>query len=73
MPPARSSADSKTSFGSLNDPRDALYSHVSRLEADIESTNLQQVSDELAQILGRPEVQRDLGLKQRCLEVKRKS
>lgn len=57
-------------FGSLNDPRDALYSHVSWLEADIESANLQQVSDELAQILGRPEVQRDLGLKQRCLEVK---
>jgi CHAT domain-containing protein len=57
-------------FGSLNDSRDALYSHVSRLEADIESANLQQLSDELAQIIGRPEVQKDLGLKQRCLEVK---
>jgi hypothetical protein len=45
-------------FASLNDPRDALYSHVSRLEADIESANLHQVSDELAQIIGRPEVQK---------------
>ena len=57
-------------FGSQNDPRDALYSHVSRLEADIESVNLQQASDELTQIIRRPEVQRDLGLKQRCLQVK---
>src|ERR1700736_6103691 len=46
-------------FASFNDPRNALYSHVSRLEAEIESTNLQQVSDELAQIIGRPKVQRD--------------
>src|SRR5436305_9914251 len=49
-------------FASFNDARDALYCHVSRLQADIESTNLQQVSDELAQIIDRPEVQRDLGL-----------
>lgn len=57
-------------FASTGDSRDALYAHVSRLEADIESTNLQQVSDELAQIIARPEVQWDPALKQRCLEVK---
>ncbi len=57
-------------FTSIGDARNALYAHVSRLEADIESSNLQQVSDELARTIARPEVQRDLPLKQRCLEVK---
>lgn len=57
-------------FASRGDTRDALYAHVSRLEADIESVNLQNVSDELARIIARPEVQGDLALKQRSFEVK---
>lgn len=57
-------------FASRGDTRNTLYAHVSRLEADVASANLQQVSDELARIIARPEVQGDLALKQRCLEVK---
>ena len=60
----------ESEFQARGDLRNALYSHVSRLEADIETSNLQQVSDELSRILARPEVQNDLALKQRCLEVK---
>ncbi len=60
----------ESEFRARSDMRNALYSHVSLLQAHIETSNLQQVSDELSQILGRPEVQRDLALKQRCLEVK---
>jgi hypothetical protein len=57
-------------FAARGDSRDALYARVSRLEADIETVNLQQVSDEVAGILARPEVRSDPSLKQRCLEVK---
>jgi tetratricopeptide (TPR) repeat protein len=57
-------------FNARGDHRNALYAHVSRLQADIETLNLQRVSDELTAILARPEVQRNLALKQRCLEVK---
>jgi CHAT domain-containing protein len=57
-------------FNSVGDTHDALYAHVSKLEADLDSADLQRVSDELAQILTIPYVQKDLRLRQRCLEVK---
>jgi CHAT domain-containing protein/tetratricopeptide (TPR) repeat protein len=57
-------------FTADGDARNAMFAHVSTLEADIETSNLQQASDELSKILKQPQVQRDLALKQRCLEVK---
>ncbi|HTU44803.1 MAG TPA: CHAT domain-containing protein [Bryobacteraceae bacterium] len=60
----------QTEFADIGDSRNALYAHVSALEAGMETANLDKLSDELANTLAHPEVQRDLGLKQRCLEVK---
>jgi CHAT domain-containing protein len=63
-------ADLEKQFAAAGDTRDALYAHVSGIEAGIESLNLEQSSEEMTQILARPDVRNDLSLKQRCLEVK---
>lgn len=52
------------------DTRNELYARVSRQRADLEFSNLQQLSQELRTLLNRPEVQSDLALKQRILETK---
>lgn len=52
------------------DKRNELYAHVSRFGSEAESMNLQNASNELRTILLKPDVQRDLALKQRCLEMK---
>ena len=54
----------------VGDTRNELYARVSRYRAEIEVSDLQRLSEELRLILQRPDVQSDLGLKQRCLETK---
>lgn len=57
-------------FEALGDKRNTLYAHISRLHAEEEYSNLQQLSAYLATQLERPDVQSDSRLKLRCLEVK---
>jgi tetratricopeptide (TPR) repeat protein len=57
-------------FHDSGDRRNELYAHVSRLRAEEEYSDLQQLSNVLRQILLRPDVQNDLELQQRVLEVK---
>ena len=57
-------------FHELGDARNELYAHVSWLRTQEEVSDLQQLSEELRRILQRPDVQNDLELKQRVLEVK---
>ena len=63
-------ADLEKQFVAAGDTRNALYAHVSGIEAQVETLNLQKSSEEMTQILARPDIQNDLALKQRCLEVK---
>jgi CHAT domain-containing protein len=57
-------------FATTGDTRNEIYARVSRLRAEEDSRDLQQLSNQLSDILTRSEVQRDLALKQRVLEVK---
>ena len=57
-------------FHDLGDARNELYAHVSWLRTQEEVSDLQRLSEDLRQILQRPDVQNDLELKQRVLEVK---
>lgn len=62
--------DLEARFRKKADLRDEIYAYVSRFGAEEESIDLQKVSAELAEIIRRPIVQKDLQLKQRCLEIK---
>ncbi len=64
------SRDLELAYRAKGDQRNALYARVSRYRAELEFSDLQQVSEELRLILNRPDVQADLALKQRCLETK---
>ncbi|MDQ1470507.1 MAG: hypothetical protein QOJ99_1987 [Bryobacterales bacterium] len=60
----------ETRYRELGDKRNELYAHVSRFGSEAESLNLEEISHELQAILLRQDVQQDLALKQRCLEMK---
>ena len=57
-------------YQTLGDKRNELYAHVSRFGVEEESSNLQDVSHELETILLKPIAQKDLALRERCLEIK---
>jgi hypothetical protein len=62
--------DLEQRFEAIGDRRNALYVHTSWLRTEEEYSNLEQLSLYLEEVLRRPEVQKDLRLKMRCLEVK---
>src|SRR3954452_11276047 len=57
-------------YRARGDVRNETYCKVSRYRAEMEVSNLEQLSSEIKAILATPLARRDLQLRQRCLETK---
>ena len=62
--------DLERRFNAIGDSRNAQYVRVSWLRTEEEYTDLQQLSLYVENLLRSPDVQKDLRMKMRCLEVK---